>query len=106
MGPWHQGINVFGEVAVCETGEEVAQIGVGLNAVHFTSADQAGKPGPIAAPFIVPRKERIAAVHGGSADCVFHQVGVDIDVAVVQEQPEAVLPRQHIGQGFSEVRLA
>lgn len=37
IGPWHQGIDVFGEVAVCEADEEVAQIGVGLNAVHFTS---------------------------------------------------------------------
>lgn len=66
---------------MCEAGEEVAQIGVGLNAVHFTSADQAGKPGPIAAPFIVPCKERIAAVHGGAADRVFHQVGVDIEAS-------------------------
>lgn len=68
---------MFGEVAVCEAGEEVAQICVGLNAVHFTSADQAGKPGPISAPFVVPGKERIAAVHGRSADRVFHEVGVN-----------------------------
>lgn len=57
-------------------------------------------------PFIMPGKERIAAIHGRSTDRVFHEVGVDIDVTVVQEQPEAVPPRQHIGQGFSEVRLA
>ena len=73
-------------MAVREAGEEVAQVGVGLDAVHFTGADQAGKPSPIAAPFIVPGKERIAAVHGRSADRVFHEVGVDIDVAIVQER--------------------
>ena len=62
VSPRHQSIDVFGEVAVREAGEEVAQVGVGLNAIHFTSADEAGKPSPIAAPFIVPGKERIAAV--------------------------------------------
>ncbi len=48
-------------------------------------------------------KERVAAVHGRAADGVFHQVGVDIDMAIVQEQPEALLPRQHIGECLSEV---
>ena len=60
------GHRCLGEVAVCEAGEEVAQIGVGLNAVHFTSADRAGKPGPIAAPFIVPRKDKKNWLFAGS----------------------------------------
>src|SRR6478609_5351992 len=106
IGPRHQGIDVFDEVAVCETGEEVAQIGVRFNAVHFTSAYQAGKPGPVAAPFIVARKERIAAVHSRATDGVLHQVGIDIDAAVIKEQPKAILSFQHIGQGNAEIGLA
>lgn len=57
--PRHQGVDVSDEVTVGEAGEEIAQIGIGLDAVHLASADESGEPGPISATFIVTRKKRI-----------------------------------------------
>jgi hypothetical protein len=33
--PWHEGIDVAGEVAVGQFSEQVAQIGIGFDAVHL-----------------------------------------------------------------------
>ena len=38
-----------------------------------------------AAALVMPCEQCIAAVHGRAADGVFHQVGVDIDMAIIQE---------------------
>ena len=93
-------------MAVGDADEQIAQVGVGFNTIHLAASDQTGKSGPVTATFIVAGKERIAAVHGRASDRVFDEVGVDVDVAVVQEQPEAVLAFQHIGHGLAEVGLA
>ena len=37
---------------------------------------------------------------------VLDQVGIDVDAAVPEEEPEAVLPPEHVGQGLAEVGLA
>jgi hypothetical protein len=52
------------------------------------------------------RKERVASVHGRATDGVFHQVGIDIDAAVIKEQPKAILSFQHISQGNAEIGFA
>lgn len=51
-------------------------------------------------------EERITAVHGRAADGVFHEVGVDVDAAVFEEEAEAVLAFEHIGHGLAEVGFA
>ncbi len=70
LGPRHQGVDVLFEVTVAQPGEEIAQVGVGLDAVHFAGADEAGKAGPVTPAFVVTGKERIATVHGRAADRV------------------------------------
>lgn len=96
IGPGYESVDVFGEVAIGEADEEIAQVGVWFNAVHLACADQAGETGPITAAFIMAGKESIAAVHGWTSDRVFDGVGVDVDAAVIQEQPQAVLAFQHM----------
>ncbi|MBA8821760.1 hypothetical protein FHW00_004118 [Ochrobactrum sp. P6BSIII] len=93
-------------MTVGEAGEEIAQIGIGLDVVHLASADEIGEPGPIAATFIVTRKKRITTVHGRAADGNFDQVGIYVDIAVVQEQPEAVLTSEHVVQCLAQVGFA
>lgn len=51
-------------------------------------------------------EERIAAIHRRTADGVFDEVGVDVDAAIIEEQPEAILTFQHIGHGLAEVGFA
>ena len=50
-------------------------------------------------------EEGVAAVHRGAADRILDEVGVHIDVTVVQEEPEAVLAFQHVEHGLTEVRF-
>jgi hypothetical protein len=47
VGPWHQRVDVLVEMAVGEPDEDIAQIGIGLDAVRLTGADQTGEAGPI-----------------------------------------------------------
>jgi hypothetical protein len=82
--------SVAGTVAVGHLDEQVAQISVVLDAVHFTCADQAGELCPIPAALVLSRKQGVAAVNGRASDCVFNKVGVDVDAAVVKEQMESL----------------
>ncbi|PXW66327.1 hypothetical protein C7964_11058 [Loktanella sp. PT4BL] len=52
IGPWHQGVDVAGEVAVGPLGEEIAHVGIWFDAVHLACADEAGEAGPIAATLV------------------------------------------------------
>ena len=49
IGPWHQSVGVAGEMTIGQLREQIAQIGIGLDAVHLAGADQAGEAGPVAA---------------------------------------------------------
>ena len=89
-------------MAVGEPDEEIAQIGIGLDAVHLAGADQAGEAGPITTALIVPRKKCVSTVHGRAADSVLDQIGIDVDAAIVKEEPEAFFPAQHIRHGLPE----
>ena len=93
-------------MAVGEADKEIAQISVGVDAVHFARADETGKPGPIAAAIVMTSKKRIASIHGRAAYSIFHQIGIDVDLAVIQEQPEAVLTTEHISQRLAQIGFA
>ena len=71
-----------------ELREQIIEVGIGLYAIHFTCSNQAGEPGPVSPTLIVAGKECIAPVHGRTADGIFHEVGVDVDTAIFEEQPE------------------
>lgn len=56
VGPWHQGVDVFGLMASGNAYEQVPQVSVGLDTVHFAGADQASKAAqrPAAVPAARP----------------------------------------------------
>ena len=106
VGPRHQGVDVFVEVAVCQFREEIAAAGVGLNAVHLACADQAGVARPVSAALIVAGEKGVAAVHGRAADRVFDKVCVHVDAAIVKKQAKAVLALQQIGHSLAQIGFA
>ena len=57
-------------MTVGKPGEEIAQVGIGFDAVHLAGSDQAGEARPGTAALIVAGKKRVAAVHGRAADGV------------------------------------
>ena len=86
--------------------EQIDQIGVGFDAVDPAGTDQAGEGGGAACSVIVTGEQCISARHGRAADGVFDQVRVHIDMAVVQEQSEALLTPDHVGQRLSQLGFA
>src|SRR5690606_30018412 len=90
-------------MTVGEADEEIAQIGIGFDAVHPACADETGKARPIASTFIVTSKKRISTLHGRTAYGIFNQVGIYVDMAVIKEQPEAVLTPEHIGKRLTQI---
>ena len=73
-------------MAAGEFREQVEQIGVGFDAIDLAGSDQAGKARPIPAAHVMTGEECIAAVDGRAADCVFEQIRIHIDMAVVQKE--------------------
>lgn len=54
------GLAARGEVTLGEAREQIAEIGIGFDAVHLACADQAGEAGPVARPLVMACEERIA----------------------------------------------
>jgi hypothetical protein len=103
VSPGHERVDILVEMAVGEPGEQIAQVGVGFDAIHLAGAYQAGEASPVPSALVMASKERIASVHGRATDRVFHEVGVDVDMAIVEEEPEAVLAPQHVGERCAKV---
>ena len=47
---------------MCDTDEQIAQIGIGFHAIHLAHADQVGEAGPVSPTLVVSGEERIATV--------------------------------------------
>ena len=93
-------------MTVGELGEEVAQVSIGLYAVHLAGSDEACEARPRTAALIVAGKKRVAAIHGRAADGVLDQVGVHVDMAIFEEELEAASPPQHVGKRHTKFGFA
>src|SRR6056297_2862661 len=84
---------------------EIVQIGVGFDAVHATSADQAGKACPRTGTIIVTCKKSVAPCHCRASDRVFDQVGIHVDMTVLEEEAKAILSPEHVGESLASSDL-
>lgn len=89
--PWHELIDVVGEVSFRELRKKVAQICKGFDAVHLAWANETGKALPVAAALVISCKKRIAAVYDRAADSVYDNVVIDVDAPVIENHPAAVI---------------
>jgi hypothetical protein len=74
-GPGHELVDARGRPEVDEPGEDVSEVGLRIDAVHFAGLDQRSDAGPVLGAFIVAGEERV----------LFDGVGVELDAAVVEE---------------------
>ena len=63
-GPWHQHVDVRVEMAVGAPDDEIAQNGIGFDAVHFASGDQAARA-PLRPPSSCPAKTEVQRFMAG-----------------------------------------
>ena len=91
---------------VGQFGVQIEQVGIGLDAIDATCSDQAREPCPTTCSVIVTGKKCVAVYHGGASDRILDQVGIHVDMAILQEQTEALLTSQPVGQSLSQFGLA
>ena len=106
MSPGHQSVDVLFEMPIGQLCLQIAQVGIGLDAVHATGSDQAVEACPTPGAVIVTCKKCIATCHGWASDRIFDQVGIHVDMAIVEEQTKASLTSEHIGQRFAQFGLS
>ena len=87
-------------VAGCNAGQNVLEIGEGLDSAHLRGLDEGGHDGPMPCAAVAAGEEGI--LHGqllgtdGSLDGAL----VHFDAAVGEEQPQAGRPAEHIANGL------
>src|SRR5215470_12757541 len=94
--PRQQLVESIDRISVDHALEHVAQVGVGLDAVHLARFDQRAECRPSFSAEIRTREEMILAPECNRTDCALNWVGIKLDATVVQESREAVPARQRI----------
>jgi hypothetical protein len=68
-------------VAGDESGEEVCEIGLRIDAIQFAGFDERSEDCPMLATPVGPCEQRVLAIEGERADGALDDVGVDLDPA-------------------------
>lgn len=71
-------------------GDDVGEIGVGIDAAQFAGLDERGDGGPIRSTCVGTREERIFAIESNRTDPALDDIGVDLDAAIVEEACETL----------------
>ena len=77
-------------MTVYDTGEDIGEVGLGIDAVEFAGLDQRCDDGPMFAAPVGAGEERIFTIQGNGTDAALDDVGVDLDAAIVEEPGEAL----------------
>ena len=105
-GPWEEFVEAVVRPEIDETGEDIGEIGLALDAVKFATLDQRGKDGPIFGAIIVPGEESILSGERLRAHGPLDDVGVELDAAIIEETDEAVPVIEAIAENLGNLRLA
>ena len=73
---------------VDELGENVGEVGLGIDAVQLAGLDQRGEHRPVFRPLVAAGEEGIFSGEGNRAHSALDGVGVDLDAAVIEEAGE------------------
>src|SRR5262252_6977767 len=82
--------------------EYVAQVGVGLDAVHLARFNQRTECRPPLSTEIGTREEMILSSESNRTDCALNRIGIKLDATIAQELREAVPARQRIADCIGE----
>ena len=92
-------------MAIDDAGENIGEVRVGIDAVQFACFDQRRDVRPMLCATIGTSEERILTVEGDGADGSLHDVVVDLDAAIVDEERQAFPPRQGIADRLRQSAL-
>ena len=88
-----------------DAGDDVGEVGVRVDAVELRGFDERGDRRPVFATAVGAGEERVLSIEGDGADTAFHDVGVDLDAAIVEEAGEPGPARERVADRFGELAL-
>ena len=86
IGPRQEVVEAAVGVTVDDAGDDVGQVGERLDADQLAGLDERGDHGPVLGAAVRAGEQGILAGQGKRADASLHDVVVDLDAAVVEEQ--------------------
>ena len=89
-----------------DTGDDVGEPSLGLDAVHAGSADERVERGSANATRIRSAKEPVLSAQSCRADFVFRGIVADLEPAIVEIARERMPAPAGITDGFGEIALA
>ena len=92
-------------VAGDDAGDDVGEVGVGVEAVELAGLDERGDRRPVLAAAVGSGEERILPVQGDGSDTALDHVGVDLDAAVIEEAGKPGPAGERVADGFGEPAL-
>ncbi len=88
IGPGQEFVEAAVRVAIDDSGDDVSEVGLRLDADQLAGLDEGGEDGPVLGAGVRTGEERILARERERADGALDNVGVDLDLAVVEEQAQ------------------
>ena len=89
-------------MALDDAGDDVGEIGVGLDADQLAGLDERGDHGPVLGTTVGAGEQCILASEGKGPDAALDNVVVDLNAAVVEEQAQSLPARQRVADRFSD----
>ena len=89
-GPRHEIVDARRGVAVGDGSQGFAQVGVGIDGVHFAGFNERRHARPGSAALVMTGEQRVFSIEGYGSDGVFDRVGIHLDAAIGQEDLQAV----------------
>ena len=105
VGPRQEIVDVAVGMSVDDFGDDVRQIVMGIDAAEFAGFDERGDDRPVLATTIRACEERVLAVERDGTDSPLHDVGIDLDTTVIEEERQALPARQSIADRLGEFGL-
>ena len=79
-----------------ELGQDVGEVGVGIDVVELAGGNQRGEHGPVLGAAVGPGEQMVPATERDRPDGALDDVAVELDAAVVEEAAQPLPARQRV----------
>src|SRR5665213_2050046 len=85
IGPWQEIVDLAVGMVVDDPGDDVGEVGLGLDAAELAGLDERGDDGPVFTTGVGAGEESIFSVERDRADRALDDIRVDLDATVIDE---------------------
>jgi hypothetical protein len=103
-GPRHEFIDAAVGPALDDFGEDVGDIGLGVDAEHFAGLDDRGRDGPMGGAAVISSKQAVLSGQAQGAQSALDGIAVDLHAPVIKEAGQADPVVESVVDGLIEIR--